>query len=73
MDYTMHGMSCGWSWIFMGFWWVFLIAVVVFGVQLARKKNGMLQSKTPLDIIKERYARGEISKQEFEDMKKDIS
>ena len=28
--------------------------------------------ETPLDILKKRYARGELSKRQFEEMKKDL-
>ncbi len=31
------------------------------------------ESETPLEILKKRYAKGEISKEEFEQIKKDIA
>ncbi len=37
-----------------------------------RGQGGHTSSETPLDILKKRYASGEISKEEFEQMKKDI-
>lgn len=35
--------------------------------------GGSSGSQTPLDILKTRYAKGEINREEFERMKKDIS
>jgi putative membrane protein len=34
--------------------------------------RGMIPGKTPLDILKERYAKGEIDKTDFEARKKDL-
>jgi putative membrane protein len=70
-------------WYGMGFWggwmiilWIVIIGLIVWGaVALTRRgsaKSNADEEKTPLDIAKERYAKGEISKQEFERIKKDI-
>jgi putative membrane protein len=56
--------------------WGAIIALVVWLVRsLARpSQTGPSDSPlSPLDIAKARYARGEISKEEFEQLKKDLS
>lgn len=65
--------------MFGGMWfgWLFWIAVIVLVVILVLKlpasnKNNN-SNKTPMDILKRRYAKGEITKEQFEQMKKDIN
>ena len=53
----------------------FPFSVIYFIVWLVREntnKNGSGDKKS-LDVLKERYAKGEITKEQFESMKKDIS
>ena len=69
----------GWGWIGVGavhmllFWGLIILAIVA----LVRFLSSSTTSddnrhRTPLDILKERYARGEIDKEEFEAKKRDL-
>lgn len=72
MHYNGTGMmGYGWGGIFM---WLLLIVVGIILVSAVLKGSNNTSEKndTPIEILKKRYARGEISKEEFERMKKDL-
>jgi putative membrane protein len=67
-------MNTGWTWTFL--WiilWVFIWPVFFIFIHKMRGKNHRYGAdKSPLDILKERYAKGEIDKAKFDEMKKDL-
>jgi putative membrane protein len=71
-----YGPMMGWgTGLSMIFWWFFVIIGIILCVRLitgGHRKHWHMGEKTPLDILKERYAKGEIDKKEFEEKKKDL-
>src|SRR3989338_913317 len=65
----------GFGWIFMYLWRVLKIAGIVALIKwLKSQSRGTHHNeKSALEILQERYAKGEINKQEFEEKKKDLS
>ena len=49
-----------------------IIILVVIVIKKTRRKKLKFETKSPLAILKERFAKGEITKEEFEQMKKDL-
>ena len=63
----------GWMFGMHFLWWIFwILIVVVLGAMLVRRRPGQSSGQaqsTPLEILKRRYAAGEISTEEFEERK----
>lgn len=77
-----HGMMGNWGMggfgmIFMIIFWALIIVGIVFLIKRLIQASGSgktagQRASGAVEILKERYARGEIGKAEFESMKRDI-
>ncbi len=75
-DFAGHG----WGWVGIGMVHMLLFwALVIFAiVALVRNLSGtssvssLETNKVPLDILKERYARGEIEKPDYEEKRREL-
>lgn len=78
MQGGMHG---GWlaAWPWLALWillkltvWALVITGLVLGVRWLRRETSGNRLTAPLEILKTRYARGELSREEFDAMKREL-
>lgn len=65
----------GFGWIFMFLFWGLVIVGVIALVRLLLVQGGGSRDaprKTSLEILKERYARGDIEREEYEQKRRDL-
>jgi putative membrane protein len=76
-----HGFFSQWThmmpWGGLLFWIVIILAVIFLiflfsKSRLSGRRENAPSRETPLDILKKRYARGELTKEEFEERKQDL-
>ena len=70
------GMGWG-AGIFMFLFWALIIGLIIWAVVTMTRHNGGVphdsRSGSAIEILKERYARGEINREEFEEKKRVLS
>ncbi len=74
MFWGYYGWRMGFGWILMVVFWVLLIlGIVMLAKFIAGRGRPGATEESALDILRKRYARGEITAEEFKKMKDDIS
>jgi len=66
------GMGFGWSFMVL-FWLLVIIGIVYITTLLVGRTNKSNTEETAMGILKKRYAKGEISREEFEKMREDLT
>lgn len=76
-QHMMDGWGSGFGMIVMVLIWLLFLVLIVTLIWFLIRKGGKSSSKSDnessLEILKKRYARGEIDEEEFRRMKKEIS
>lgn len=82
-DYWHDGWNWGWGHMMFGgfmmvvFWGTIIVLIILavrwLGGNSTQGRTGSASGKAALDILEERFARGEIDKAEFEERKRSLS
>jgi putative membrane protein len=75
-DWIMDGGMGIWMVINMAFWvlvFIGIVLLVIWVVRMVGRGERRTVEGSALESLKKRYARGEITKEEFEEIKRDIS
>jgi putative membrane protein len=70
-----YDMGWGWSIIMIAFWIAVIVGIIFLIRWIVVSTDRRHETKTgdsALEILRQRYSRGEISKEEFEEKKKDL-
>ena len=59
----------------MMWWWILIPFVLVLAVFLYNRRNGQntVKDEKPMDILDSRFAKGDISKEEYEEQKRTLN
>jgi putative membrane protein len=64
--YTMMGGAGGLGMFWMGLFWILVLGLIIWGLLMQFRIQRNIGEIDALEILKRRYARGEISREEFE-------
>lgn len=70
-----HGWGMGGGWLFMLLFWGLVVALIA-GLMIriaGKRRDPASHGESAMDILKKRYAKGEITREEYESVKKDIT
>lgn len=80
MPFSPYGPGCcgGWGWMAAGwivmlvFWGLIIAGIVLLVRALANRRVGRPGPDSALEVLRRRYAAGEITKEQFEEMKRTL-
>jgi putative membrane protein len=61
----MWGWGAGWMFLWMALFWIGVVLLIIWGVNQLTRDNRARPDRA-LEVLEERYARGEIDSDEFE-------
>lgn len=72
-NWMTGGMMGGWGMLTMLLFWIGLVLLIVWLVRSVIGSGSQSGSPSAREVLDQRYARGELTRKEYEQIKKDIS